>query len=251
MDAPRIKELISSKKSPVTVEQMQTENGERAWRLTACGITAHGASPKGGSNALTILCEAICRYELASENDCKVLSWIVSINKDGNGTPLGVFFEDEISGPTILTVTQGWIRDGHLVFGFLSKYPAGCKEDLAVTAKKKANENGFSLNVTRNTKPTLFDPNHPAVTIMTDTYNRLTKNKAKPFVMSGGTYARKLPRAFACGTGMPLPPAPEGLFLKGHGDYHQPDEAISLKRVEMALVIYIKGILEICRKVKL
>ena len=38
---------------------------------------------------------------------------------------------------------------------------------------------------------------------------------------------------------------------KGHGDYHQPDEAISLKRVEMALVIYIKGILEICRKVKL
>lgn len=106
--------------------------------LQLCGITAHGASPKGGSNALTIpLCEAICRYELASENDCKVLSWIISINKDGNGTPLGVFFEDEISGPTILTVTQGWIRDGHLVFGFLSKYPAGCKEDLAVTLKRK------------------------------------------------------------------------------------------------------------------
>ena len=50
---------------------------------------------------------------------------------------------------------------------------------------------------------------------------------------------------------LPLPPAPEGLFQKGHGDYHQPDEAISLKRVEMALVIYIKGILEICRKVTL
>ena len=65
------------------------------------------------------------------------------------------------------------------------------------------------------------------------------------------SYARKLPRAFACGTGMPLPPTPEGLFKKGHGDYHQPDEAISLKRVEMALVIYIKGILEICRKVTL
>lgn len=250
-DAPRIKELISSRKSSVTVEQMQTENGKCAWKLTACGITAHGASPKSGSNALTILCEAICRYELASENDCKVLSWIISINKDCHGTQLGAFFEDEISGPTILTVTQGWIRDGHLVFGFLSKYPAGCKEDLAVIAEKKANENGFSLSVTRNTKPTLFDPKHPAVTIMTDTYNRLTKNHEKPFVMSGGTYARKLPRAFACGTGMPLPPAPERLFQKGHGDYHQPDEAISLKRVEMALVIYIKGILEICRKVTL
>ena len=140
MDAPRIKELISSRKSSVTVEQMQTENGKRAWKLTACGITAHGASPKSGSNALTILCETICRYELASENDCKVLSWITSINKDGNGTQLGAFFEDDISGPTILTVTQGWIRDGHLVFGFLSKYPAGCKEDLAVIAEKNAKE---------------------------------------------------------------------------------------------------------------
>ena len=83
---------------------------------------------------------------------------------------------------------------------------------------------------------------------MTDTYNRLTKNHEKPFVMSGGTYARKLPRAFACGTGMPLPPTPEGLFKKGHGDYHQPDEAISLKRVEMATCDYIKGILEIAGK---
>ena len=69
--------------------------------------------------------------------------------------------------------------------------------------------------------------------------------------MSGGTYARKLPRAFACGTGMPLPPAPEGLFAPGHGDYHQPDESILLKRVEIALVIYIKGILEICKNVDL
>ena len=46
---------------------------------------------------------------------------LLRLIKDGNGTQLGAFFEDEISGPTILTVTQGWIRDGHLVFGFLSK----------------------------------------------------------------------------------------------------------------------------------
>lgn len=97
----------------------------------------------------------------------------------------------------------------------------------------------------------LFDPKHPAVTIMTDTYNRLTDREDKPFIMGGGTYARKLPRAFACGTGMPMPPAPEGMFAAGHGDYHQPDEAIPLKRIENALVIYIKGILEICRTVEL
>ena len=133
----------------------------------------------------------------------------------------------------------------------MSKYPAGCKEDLAEFAEKGAKDHGFALAITRNAKPTLFDPKHPAVTIMTDTYNRLTGSQSEPFVMSGGTYARKLPRAFACGTGMPMSPAPEGLFAAGHGDYHQPDESIPLKRIETALVIYIKGILEICRNVDL
>ena len=63
--------------------------------------------------------------------------------------------------------------------------------------------------------------------------------------MSGGTYARKLPNSFAFGTGMPLPPAPAGLFLPGHGDYHQPDEAISTERMRKALIIYILGMLKL------
>lgn len=249
-DALGIAKLLDKKHPDLTVEK-QIEDGEVFWRLTAYGVTAHGAAPQNGKNALTLLCETICQYELADKKDCEALSWICAINKDGHGTPLNVFREDEISGPIVLTVTQGWIRDGHLVFGFLSKYPAGCSEDLSVAARQAAAENGFLLAVTRNAKPTLFDPKHPAVQIMTDIYNRFTGNESKPFVMSGGTYARKLSRAFACGTGMPLPPAPEGMFAPGHGDYHQPDESILLKRVEIALVIYIKGILEICKNVDL
>ncbi len=251
LDAPGIQALLDDHIFDITVEQEETENGKTAWRLTAHGITAHGAAPERGRNALTLLCETICTYKLASEKDCEILSWITQIKRDGHGTPLGVFCEDEISGPIVLTVIQGWIRDGHLAFGFLSKYPASCQDDLSVAAEKKAEENGFSISVTRNTKPTLFDPKHPAVTIMTDAYNQVTNREDKPFVMSGGTYARKLPRAFACGTGMPMPPAPEGMFSAGHGDYHQPDESIPLKRIETALIIYIKGILEICRRVDL
>ena len=44
---------------------------------------------------------------------------------------------------------------------------------------------------------------------------------------------------------MPLPPAPEGMFRPGHGDYHQPDESIALVRMEKALEVYICGLLEI------
>ena len=44
---------------------------------------------------------------------------------------------------------------------------------------------------------------------------------------------------------MKLPSPPAGLFRPGHGDYHQPDESISLLRIRRALEIYICGILRI------
>ena len=94
-------------------------------------------------------------------------------------------------------------------------------------------------------KANCFDPAHPAVQVLTDCSNRVLGRQDAPFVMSGGTYARKLPRAFAFGTGMPLPPRPAALFRPGHGDYHQPDESIALERIQKALEIYIQGILEI------
>lgn len=44
---------------------------------------------------------------LPQKMTAKCCHGLFQINKDGNGTPLGVFFEDEISGPTILTVITG------------------------------------------------------------------------------------------------------------------------------------------------
>ncbi len=61
----------------------------------------------------------------------------------------------------------------------------------------------------------------------------------------GGTYARKLPNAFAYGTGIPEQWPPKGVFLPGHGDFHQPDESISIKRIKTALLVYTCSICEL------
>lgn len=250
-DCVGIENLRQAKEPDVMVESCDAD-GVSGWRVICSGVSSHAAAPAKGKNALTALCDIICKYELADEDDCALLGYVSKINRDMNARPLNVFSEDEHSGPIILTVTQGSIREGKLVFGFISKYPVTSGSmDMRGLAEDAARENGFLLNVTRDAKPTLFDPSHPAVSIMTDTYNEVTGNNAKPFVMSGGTYARKLPRAFACGTGMPLPSAPEGMFAPGHGDYHQPDESISLERVKKALIIYIMGIMRICDSVEL
>ena len=103
------------------------------------------------------------------------------------------------------------------------------------------------MKLTRLAKASYFDPEHPVARILTQTCREVLENEDGPFVMSGGTYARKLTNAFAFGTGMKLPPPPEGLFRPGHGDYHQPDESIPLLRIRRALEVYICGILRIDR----
>ena len=106
-------------------------------------------------------------------------------------------------------------------------------------------EKGFTLKTTRLSKANYFDPNRPQVQILTRVSNEVLGREDTPFIMSGGTYASKLPDAFAFGTGMPLPPRPVEIFRPGHGDYHQPDESISLERMRKGLEIYIKGLLQI------
>lgn len=230
-------------KLPAYVKAAQ-ENGN--WRISYEGVAAHGAAPSSGRNALTGLAETLCGYHLVDPEDEELLTLCSELNRDGKGTALDVACEDEISGPMVLTVTQGRLEDGHLVFGFMSKYPVTCNAlPMEERASKAAGDRGFQLKVTRYAKANYFDPSHPAVEILTRTYNEISGEQSKPFVMSGGTYARKLPRAFAYGTGMPLSPPPEGLFLPGHGDYHQPDEAISVERMKRSLLIYICGILQV------
>ena len=138
------------------------------------------------------------------------------------------------------------MKEGHFVIDFISKYPI-TKNDFPFeeSASKAAGERGFTLKTTRLLKANHIDPNRPEVQILTQVSNEVLERTDTPFVMSGGTYARKLPNAFAFGTGMPLPKRPAEIFRPGHGDYHQPDESISLERVSKGLEIYIKGLLKI------
>lgn len=45
--------------------------------------------------------------------------------------------------------------------------------------------------------------------------------------------------------GMPEQWLPKGIFLPGHRDFHQPDESVSIKRIKMALLVYICSICEL------
>ncbi len=214
--------------------------------ITASGISTQASMPEKGQCAMTALAGLIVDNNMLPEKESEAFRLICEINGDHRGTALDVSCEDEPSGPMNLVATQLRLEDGHLVIGFISKYPI-TKNDFPFEerAGKAAEARGFHLKVTRLGKANYFEPDRQVVKRLTGVSNEVLNRQDGPFVMSGGTYARKLPNALAFGTGMPLPPAPEGMFRPGHGDYHQPDESIALVRMEKALEVYICGLLEI------
>ena len=80
--------------------------------------------------------------------------------------------------------------------------------------------------------------------LLTGVYNEIMGLETKPFVMGGGTYARKLPSAFAYGVGgMPKTEEEKNcrLFQPQHGSAHQPDEGLNIASLVRALKIYTMG----------
>lgn len=106
-------------------------------------------------------------------------------------------------------------------------------------------EKAFEWKTDRDSAPSFFEPSHPAVNILTETYNELTERSLKPYTMGGGTYARKLPRAFGFGIGnMPEVKKKESSCLRsGHGNAHGADEVLDCERLSKALEIFVMGLL--------
>lgn len=244
-DSPKIRETLPSLPKEVAVEECSADDRKQI-RLTAKGVLKSAANPFGSKNAMQLLLAAVHDCGLLNSRDDGLFSLCRDINTHYSGTVLDISCEDELSGPSTLACTIGELKEGHLCLTFTSQFPVTKNEvDFAGLSTAAAKRRGFQLEVTRLRPASYFDPDRPEIRLLTETYNDYMGTDTKPFVMSGGTYARKLPNSFAFGTGMPLPPAPAGLFLPGHGDYHQPDEAISTERMRKALIIYILGMLKL------
>lgn len=84
--------------------------------------------------------------------------------------------------------------------------------------------------------------------LLTDVYNEVANDNKESFVMGGGTYARKLPNAFAYGIGgmerNDEDRRQEAEFFKpGHGGVHEPDEGLNLRLFMKAMKLYTMAII--------
>lgn len=234
---------------PERVSAVHTEKGVE---ISFKGESIQAANPFGGINALHGLVCFLLERGLLSPEDAPLFEFVKSINQDYRGTALDISCGDVLSGPIVLAATQARMRERRLEVSFISKYPVSKKEtEFEGPAGEAAHRNGFELKTTRLSAPIVYPSRHPALSLLNRIYNETTGDHAEPFIMSGGTYARKLPNAFAYGPGMKEEWPPEGMFPPGHGDYHQPDESVSLNRIRTTLLIYIRSICGLDRLEKL
>lgn len=212
--------------------------------FTARGTSGHAGFPVGHVNAVQALIRALLDARMVGAEDKAILQFLDDVNGDCYGTALGIAMEDAVSGPLTCAGTVLSLEDGRPCLTANIRYcvtadGAAIHSALAGAAGRGA----FELARFSDSAPNYFPKDHPIVTALTDVYNRMTGNRAEPYVMSGGTYARKLPNAVGFGIGgRPLPPCDR--IPRGHGGAHLPDEALCLEHYFQALEIFTMGVIE-------
>lgn len=208
--------------------------------ITAKGVSKHTAFPKGGVNAIHQLSTALAQSGALPQQDVELLAFMNQVNQDFAGTGLNIVYADEVSGALTCVGSMASMRDGHLVQHLNIRYSITAdSEQLLRNIAQSCEEKDWTMELIRDSKPNYFPKEHPAVDLLTGVFNEMTGQERTAYVMGGGTYARKLPHAFAFGMGgVPGSPAPEGLFRPGHGGAHGPDEGLDIGRLLIAMKIY-------------
>lgn len=225
----------------VTAEQVQGETC-----ITARGLSGHSAFPQGSVNAIHQAMGAALASGLLCDSDARAIAFLKKVNDDCWGTALGIAGQDEISGETTCTGTMASLReDGRAVLHLNIRYCIRAEEaQLLASMEKACRQAGCTLERIRESAPNYFPRESPVVEALTRVYRDITAREGEPFVMGGGTYARKLNNALAFGLGG-LPKEETTLFATGHGGAHQPDEGLHLANFKEALLIFAMGVLEV------
>ncbi len=182
-----------------------------------------------------------CRQSLfANKKDEEIM---LSMMNDTDGKLMGIDREDEITGKTSVKVINVNEDKGDMVFKFDIRFPVSADVDeICSRVKAYGEKNGIPTEIVKVSRGYYQSPEHPMVSLLTDTYNKAANADEKPYVMSACTYARGFKNGcgFGCGNPHEVKPLP-----KGHGACHGADEAHNINVLLDAvkyLIIAIKAV---------
>jgi len=196
-------------------------NGEK---LESFGVSAHGSTPDKGVNAIDKLVLYLAKAGLVDEyvHDC--------LFKDKYGLKK---LNDE-TGPLTMSPDIISAKDGKMQIVVDYRYPATLSPEFVLEQLGKIApfEGGK-----HHQKPLFNKKDSTLIQTLLKIYNDETGSNAVPMAIGGGTYARALPIGAAFGPEFPGDDAP----------IHQPNEYISVEKIELICKIYKRAIYELAK----
>lgn len=229
------------------------ETDEEGIILRASGVARHSAFPEGSVNAVYELVRFLTSLETLDPGDREIFRQLERSARGCHGESLQIAYTDGISGATTCVATMLRMEEGCAALHYNIRYAiTQDSKELERKLCQAAEKYGMGWRMIRNSAPSYFPKEHPAVALLTDLYNELTGQSRESFTMGGGTYARRLPDAFAYGVGGMAETTQEEsvrkeLLRPGCGGAHEPDECLNVRALTDALKIYVMALVEMNR----
>lgn len=207
----------------------------KSLEITVQGVSAHGAMPHLGKNAITIMMEFLGRLNFVSEDTNDFIAFYNScIGYDLNGERIGCAFEDEISGKLTFNVGMIDLDQKTVKLTINARYPVTLNDAMVYDGVMSVIDK-YNLGIIKgkHQKPIYYPADEPLVETLMEVYRKHSGDyESQPLVIGGGTYARAVKNTVAFGA----------LFPDDVDLMHQKNECIAVDKVVLLAKIYAEAI---------
>ena len=226
----RIREIVDGFREE-TGYDVKCKGVGRSLEIVTRGVSAHGATPEQGENAISKLMELLGRLNFANESTNDFIGFYNShIGYDLHGERIGCAFEDERSGKLVFNVGMIEADKKTVRLTINIRYPVTFDDDdVYESIMKVLDEYDLGIVKGKTQDPIYISREDPLIMTLMDVYQRHTGDtESEPLVIGGGTYARAVKNTVAFGARFPDEPELA----------HQSNERISEDSMVMLTKIY-------------
>ena len=222
-----------------TGRKLNVKGAGKSLEISTTGVSAHGAEPEKGLNAISILFDFLGQLAFASDD---VNDFIAFYNEyigfETTGEKMGCGLSDEQSGALSFNVGLAGMDPGAGEIAVNVRIPVTFESFDVYDGMKPVLEK-FNLGLVKEKykAPIYQDPDSPMVRTMMAAYREITGDaESKPRVIGGGTYSKLFKNMVAYGAVLP-----------GHSDnMHQANEVVDIEDIFTTAKIYARAIVGLC-----
>lgn len=203
--------------------------------ITIHGVSAHGARPEKGKNAVSMMMEFLGELNFSSDDTNEFISFYNScIGYDIHGERIGCDFSDEESGKLVFNVGMIEADTRTVKITANIRYPVTMNDEQIYEGMMSILDK-YDLGIVKGKHqlPIYMPEDAPVITELMQIYRKHTGDmQSRPLVIGGGTYARAVKNTVAFGARFPGEPELA----------HQKNECITIDNMVKLAEIYAEAI---------